>query len=131
MELAAAGASRRELYEQMNSRALGESPRRFFRCSAAASLGSVEVYSRIWFKDSSSRGRSWESWAGAHVDAEDAIEEVDLDRCHAKDVRKVVGTRMHGVVHVKPSGEVECCFNGSGAFLGLPDLRDYSNLKLV
>ncbi len=36
-------ASRRELKVLMNSRALGESPRRFLRCSAAASLGRVVV----------------------------------------------------------------------------------------
>ena len=41
------GASLRALKELMNSRALGESPRRFLRCSAAASFGSAEVYSTI------------------------------------------------------------------------------------
>ena len=34
---------RRALKELMNSRALGLSPRRAFRCSAAASFGRVEV----------------------------------------------------------------------------------------
>lgn len=43
LELTATGGSRRELYELMKSSALGESPRRFLRCSAAASLGRVEV----------------------------------------------------------------------------------------
>ena len=43
MELTAVGGSRRELYELMKSSALGESPSRFLRCSAAAFLGRVEV----------------------------------------------------------------------------------------
>lgn len=33
----------RALKELMNSRALGESPKRFLRCSPAASFGSAEV----------------------------------------------------------------------------------------
>lgn len=41
--VAVLGASLRALKELMNSRALGESPRRFLRCSAAASFGSAEV----------------------------------------------------------------------------------------
>ena len=52
------GASLRALKELMNSRALGESPRRFLRCSAAASFGSAEVYSMICVRESWSRGRS-------------------------------------------------------------------------
>ena len=40
---AGAGASRRELYELMNSRAFAESPSISFRCSAAASFGRVDV----------------------------------------------------------------------------------------
>ena len=59
--VAAAGASLRALKELMNSRALGESPRRFLRCSAAASFGSAEVYSIMCSKESWSRGRRWES----------------------------------------------------------------------
>ena len=42
-ELAGAGASRRELYELINSRAFAESPNISFRCSAAASFGRVDV----------------------------------------------------------------------------------------
>ena len=42
-ELAGAGASRRELYELINSRAFAESPSISFRCSAAASFGRVDV----------------------------------------------------------------------------------------
>ena len=41
--VAVVGPSLRALKELMNSRALGESPRRFLRCSAAASFGSAEV----------------------------------------------------------------------------------------
>ena len=37
------GASLRVLKELMNSRALGESPSKFLRCSAAVSFGSAEV----------------------------------------------------------------------------------------
>lgn len=37
------GASRRELKEVMNSSAWGESPRRFLRCSAAASFDRLEL----------------------------------------------------------------------------------------
>ena len=40
---AVVGASLRALKELMNSRALGESPSKFLRCSAAASFGRVEV----------------------------------------------------------------------------------------
>ena len=40
---AGAGASRRELYELINSRAFAESPSISFRCSAAASFGRVAV----------------------------------------------------------------------------------------
>lgn len=41
--VAVVGASLRALKELMNSRALGESPRKFLRCSAAASFGSAEL----------------------------------------------------------------------------------------
>lgn len=41
--VALVGASRRALKELMNSRALGESPKKFLRCSAAACLERVEV----------------------------------------------------------------------------------------
>lgn len=37
------GAVRRALKALMNSRAMGESPRRLVRCSAAASLGRVAL----------------------------------------------------------------------------------------
>lgn len=43
VELAVGGTSRRALYELMNSNAFGESPSKFLRCSAAASLDKVEV----------------------------------------------------------------------------------------
>lgn len=62
------GAFLRALKELMNSRALGESPRRFLRCSAAASFGSAEVYSTICSKESWSRGRRCESWFVAQAD---------------------------------------------------------------
>ena len=42
-EIAGAGASRRELYELINSRAFAESPSISFRCSAAASFGRADV----------------------------------------------------------------------------------------
>jgi hypothetical protein len=41
----------------MNSRAAGESPRRFFRWSAPSSLERSVAYARIWVRDSVSRGR--------------------------------------------------------------------------
>lgn len=40
---AAGGGCRRLLKEDMNSKACGESPNRFLRCSAAPSFGSVSV----------------------------------------------------------------------------------------
>lgn len=51
------GESLRELNELINSKAFGESPRMLFRCSAAAFLSKLAVWSRICFNDSSSRGR--------------------------------------------------------------------------
>ena len=52
----------------MNSKALGESPSRFLRCSAAVSFGSVEVYSRTCRSEASSRGRSLDSSAVAQLE---------------------------------------------------------------
>lgn len=49
---------RRMLNVEMNSKACGESPSIFLRCSAATSLGRVSVYVMICFKLSSSRGSS-------------------------------------------------------------------------
>ena len=52
----------------INSKAAGESPRRFLRCSALASLDKPEVYSRICLSGSSSRGSSFDSCVCAQVD---------------------------------------------------------------
>jgi len=49
---------RRMLNVEMNSKACGESPSMFLRCSAATSLGRVSVYVMICFKLSSSSGSS-------------------------------------------------------------------------
>jgi len=44
----------------MNSNACDESPNKFLRCSAAASLGSVSAYVMICFNESSSSGSNFE-----------------------------------------------------------------------
>lgn len=51
----------------MNSRAAGESPRRFLRCSAPSSLERLVVYVRSWVRDSASRGRIEESLGAAQA----------------------------------------------------------------
>lgn len=57
--LAAGGGWRYELKDEMNSNACDESPNKFFRCSAAASLGRVSVYVMICPRESSSSGNSF------------------------------------------------------------------------
>lgn len=52
-------ASRRELKDAMNSKAPGESPKRFLRCSAHSSFERVVEYVMISPRLSSSSGRSW------------------------------------------------------------------------
>ena len=61
------GGLRRELKEVMNSKACGESPNRFLRCSAAASLDRLDTYSMICLRESWSSGSRCESWVMAHV----------------------------------------------------------------
>ena len=55
--LAGCGFGRRLLKEDMNSRDWGESPRMFWRCSAAVGLERLSVYAMISFNDSASSGR--------------------------------------------------------------------------
>lgn len=52
-------ASRRELKDAMNSKAPGESPKRFLRCSAHSSFERVAEYAMISPRLSLSSGRSW------------------------------------------------------------------------
>lgn len=73
------GGLRRELNEAMNSNACGESPRRFLRFSAAASLGRLELYSMICLRELSSRGNRRESWFRAHVYVDEAISGFDRE----------------------------------------------------
>lgn len=58
---------------EMNSNACGESPSKFFRCSAATSFGRVSVYVMICFKLSSSSGSSCCRRGTAHVCREAAM----------------------------------------------------------
>jgi hypothetical protein len=48
----------RELNDEMNSSAGGASPRRFFRCSAAASFDKLLVYVMMSLRELSSSGKS-------------------------------------------------------------------------
>jgi hypothetical protein len=57
----------------MNSKACGESPSMFLRCSAATSLGRVSVYVMICFKLSSSRGSSCCKRGTAHDSRDEAM----------------------------------------------------------
>lgn len=77
------------LYELMNSSAFGESPRRFFRCSAASAGGRVDVYVSICDRESSSKGRRVESLFRAHSEAV-AIRTVGRDHGKAWEM-KVAG----------------------------------------
>jgi hypothetical protein len=51
------GGSRRELKAEINSKAAGESPRRFLRCSAPSSVDRLAAYVMICVRESSSSGR--------------------------------------------------------------------------
>lgn len=57
---------RRELKEVINSSAAGESPKRFFKWSAAASFDRLAEYAKICSRDSLSSGRIFEMRGSAH-----------------------------------------------------------------
>ncbi len=61
-----AGACLRVLKLEMNSSACAESPNRFFKCSAAASLGSDSEYAMTSLSESSSKGNNRDSCGIAH-----------------------------------------------------------------
>ena len=66
--LGGAEVPRRELNDEMNSKACGESPSRFFKCSAAASFDRVDEYEMTSFSETSSKGRRRCRRGSAHDD---------------------------------------------------------------